>query len=353
MNKKYFYIFIAVMALLSAYFIIQQLGLLKILSALNENNISYGLIFIIGILASFHCVAMCGSLVITYTAKDLAKNKKPTIAPHFQYNLGRLISYTIVGALLGGIGSFFAINQYFISTITIIAGIFMVLMGISLVKKINWLEKIKPRTPLFIARFMYAQKIKAPLLIGLFNGLMPCGPLQAMQLYALGTGSFIKGGLSMFIYALGTIPLMLGFGTVISKLGLQKLHNFVKFSGIVVIVLALFMIYRGLTNYNFFTPAKITTTEITADANEQIVRMNLTSQGYEPNTLYAIKGKKVKWVINVQQMSGCTSTIQMPDYNIKQKLNKGENIIEFTPDKTGEIDFSCGMQMVWGKFIIN
>jgi len=352
MNKKYFYIIIGLLALLGAYFIIQQLGLLKILSALNEDNISYGLIFIIGILASFHCVAMCGSLVITYTAKDLAENKKPTIVPHFQYNLGRLISYTVVGALLGGIGSFFAINQYFISAITIFAGILMLLMGVSLVKKISWLEKIKPRTPLFIARFMYAQKIKAPLLIGLFNGLMPCGPLQAMQLYALGTGSFIKGGLAMFIYALGTIPLMFGFGSMISKIGLQKLHNFVKFSGIIVIILAGFMLYRGITNFNSFTPAKITTNEITADADEQIVRMDLTAQGYEPNTLTAVKGKKVKWIINVKQLSGCTSTIQMPDYNISKKLSKGENIIEFTPNKTGEIDFSCGMQMVWGKFII-
>lgn len=251
MNKKYFYTILIIIFFLGGYLIIKESGLLQISSALNENNISLGLIFIIGILASFHCIAMCGSLIITYTAKDLAKNKKPTLSPHFEYNLGRIISYTAVGAILGSIGSFFAINKYFIGTMIIIASFFMILMGISLIKKINWLEKIKPRTPLFIARFIYSKKIKAPLLIGLLNGLMPCGPLQAMQIYALGTGSFIKGGLAMLVYGLGTAPIMFGFGSMISKIGLNKLRNFVKFSGVIVILLAFFMFYRAYKNFTY------------------------------------------------------------------------------------------------------
>jgi len=182
---------------------------------------------------------------------------------------------------------------------------------------------------------------------------MPCGPLQAMQLYALSTASFWRGGLSMLIYALGTIPVMFGFGNLISKIGQEKIKYFMKLSGVIVIILALFMLNRGLINlgYNFFI--KKDQPIIINDENAQIIQMNLTRNGYEPNTLYAKKSIPVKWIINVQEISGCTSQIIMPEYNIKKNLQKGENIIEFTPDKTGEIKFSCGMQMVWGKFIIS
>lgn len=344
------------MFFIAAFVVIKILGVFQVLSVLNDQeNISYAIILLIGFLASFHCVGMCGGLVITYTAKNISK-KNAAFKSHFQYNLGRLISYTIIGTLLGTFGSIFTINNTLAGIITIGASIFMILMGVSLIKKINWLEKIKPHTPLFIARFLYAQKIKAPLLIGLMTGLMPCGPLQAMQLYALSTGSALRGGLSMMIYALGTIPVMFGFGNIISKIGREKIKYFMKISGAIVIILALFMFNRGLTNFgaNFSSliSQKNTNNNINI-ANAQEVKMTLANNNYNPNTLYAKKNVPVKWIINVQDLSGCTSTIIMPEYNIKQNLHQGENIIIFTPTKTGEIKFSCGMQMVWGKFIIN
>jgi plastocyanin domain-containing protein len=81
--------------------------------------------------------------------------------------------------------------------------------------------------------------------------------------------------------------------------------------------------------------------------------MDLTASGYQPDILYIKKDIPVRWVINVKQLSGCLSAIMIKDYNIYQKLHLGENVIEFTPKSAGEIKFSCGMQMVWGKFIVN
>jgi len=74
------------------------------------------------------------------------------------------------------------------------------------------LRKITPRMPKIFGRKISNAKNKGPLLVGLLNGFMPCGPLQAMQLYALGTGSFIAGATSMFMFSLGTVPLMFGLG---------------------------------------------------------------------------------------------------------------------------------------------
>ncbi|MBU2530295.1 MAG: sulfite exporter TauE/SafE family protein [Elusimicrobia bacterium] len=351
----------------TGYFLIKYFGLLEVLAKLNEEKIGYWLIFLIGLLASFHCVGMCGGLVVTYTAKHHSDNKdkkKPSSLPHFQYNLGRMISYSAIGAVLGGFGSFFAINPTFTGTITLVAGGFMVLMGLSLATNFGWLEKIKLKTPAFIARFLYRQshtkKPKGPFIIGLLNGFMPCGPLQAMQLYALASGSITRGALSMGIYALGTVPLMFGFGKFISLISQERIKQVMKFSGVIVIILGLFMFNRGLVNFGYgvrsFIPRQSSSqTEylITGNVKEyQTVKMDLTYSGYSPNVLFIKKGIPVRWIINVRQMSGCTDEIIMPEYNIKKALVYDENIIEFTPKKVGDIKFSCWMQMVWGKFVV-
>ncbi|TSA55758.1 hypothetical protein D4R42_05020 [bacterium] len=349
------------------YFLIKHFGLLELLSKLNEQRISYWLIFLIGILASFHCVGMCGGLVVAYTARHHTTNqdkKTNHSIPHLQYNVGRMISYTFIGGILGGAGSFFGINPTFTGIITLIAGGFMILMGLSLLTHFGWLEKIKLRTPSFIARFLYSQrhtrKPQGPFIIGLLNGFMPCGPMQAMQLYALASGSITRGALSMGIYALGTVPLMFGFGSFISLISQEKIKQVMKFSGAIVIILGLFMLNRGLINFGYgfrdFIPEKaISQTEylVTGDVKEyQVIKMDLTYRGYSPNILFVKEDIPVRWIINVQQMTGCTDEIIMPEYNIRKKLEYGENIIEFVPKKLGDIKFSCWMQMVWGKFVV-
>ena len=238
------------------YSLINHFGLLEILAKLNDQNISYWLIFLIGVLVSFHCIGMCGGLVVAYTASSAKdKENKGSLSPHLQYNAGRMLSYSIIGGVLGGIGSFFAISPIFTGVIILIAGGLMVLMGLSLLTEFKWLEKVKLRTPAFVARFLYNQrhtrKPKGPFIIGLFNGFMPCGPLQSMQIYALASGSIIKGALSMGIYALGTVPLMFGFGSFISLISQEKIKQVMKFSGAIVIVLGLSMFNRGLTGFGY------------------------------------------------------------------------------------------------------
>ena len=90
------------------------------------------------------------------------------------------------------------------------------------------------------------KKPKTPFLVGVLNGLMPCGPLQTMQLYALGTGSAYKGALAMLIFSLGTVPLMLTFGALSGLITKGYTKTLLKFSGILVVVLGMVMGTRGL-----------------------------------------------------------------------------------------------------------
>lgn len=354
----------AIAFLILGYILTSIFGGMELLARLNEGNVGYGIILTIGLLAGFHCIGMCGGLVVTYCAANIQKEKeKKNIFPHFQYNLGRIISYTIIGGILGGIGSFFGINPHFSGVFLILASFFMISMGLSFF--FNWqiLEKIKLRTPEFIAKYLYkqkhSQKPKGPLIIGLLTGFMPCGPLQAMQLYALTSGNIIEGALSMAIYGLGTALLLFIFGLTVSTISAANIKKMIKFSGALIIVLGLFMANRGLANFGYGFKTLTNTDKIeyanttSKKENIQTVNMDLTYSGYSPNVLYIKKDIPVRWVINVKQMSGCTDEIILHgNHNIRKKLQMGENIIEFTPDTLGELKFSCWMKMVWGKFIV-
>lgn len=354
-------------ALIIGYLIFQKNYDFSIFEKLNEGNLGYGLILLIGILASFHCVGMCGGFVVAYSANNLCKDAEKQVkgsTQHITYNLGRLISYTIVGGILGGIGSFFAINPNFSGALILVASVFMLIMGLNFLTGMKIFRFLSLRMPKFVANILHKQKDsknpKAPFIIGLLTAFMPCGPLQAMQLYALGTGSFTQGALSMFLYSLGTVPIMLGFGSFLSVISKDSIKRVMKISGVIILLLALFMMNRGLTNFGLgikglVAEEKVSQQEFVIDdgiTEYQTVKMDLTYRGYEPNVLYVKKDVPVRWVINVKQMTGCTDEIIMPEYNIKKTLKQGENIIEFTPTKTGELKFSCWMKMVWGKFMV-
>lgn len=352
------------------YLVASRYGFLEILGKLNESNLSYPLIFIIGLLASFHCIGMCGGVVMAYTARycTTVKGNKNISLPHINYNVGRILSYTLTGVILGGIGSFFAINTIFTSIITLLAGLFMIAVGLSLLARFSILDKITGILPASFARLfsnqLHASKPRAPFIIGFLNGFMPCGPLQALQIYALASGSALTGGLSMAAYGLGTAPLMLGFGNVISMFGQSRLKQVMKISGVIVVLLGLLTLNRAWGSFSWngeteplpvneaSVQSKNSTKNIDSSSNSQTAKMKVTSQGYVPNTLTVKKDVPVKWVIDATGMSGCTSAISFPAFGVDKQLKRSENIIEFTPKVAGTYKFSCGMQMVWGKFIV-
>jgi uncharacterized protein len=354
-------IFVLVFA--GGYFLIEYLGGWQIMSSLNNKNIGLGLIFIIGLLASFHCVGMCGGFIMAYSTNAIKSEelRKKNYHLHLQYNLGRFISYTIIGGILGGFGSFFGINPNFSGALLLVAAIFMVLMGLSLATGIKWLDKIKLQTPDFIAKIIFQNRRehqpKGPFVIGLLTGFMPCGPLQAMQLYALSTGNWLQGALALGVYALGTIPLLFSFGSFVSMLTASRMKQLLKISGIIVIILGLFTFGRALGAFGLLNPAPQNNQTQTAPvpAEAQTVEMTVGYAGYQPNVIYIKAGVPVHWIIHHPRSTGCTDAIIL--YNgsdqVYRNLISGDTIIDFTPTPgAAEIQFSCGMKMVWGKFIV-
>lgn len=303
-----------------------------------DSNITYGMLFITGLLTSIHCISMCGAINLLATINN---NSKINLKKPFFYNLGRLISYTFIGGITGLIGSVFKVNNYISGTLIVIASIVMFLMSLNMLGILK-LKKLKI--------FKYKLISKNSFLIGIFNGLMPCGPLQAMQVYALSTGSFFKGALSMFLFGLGTIPLMLFSGIFINLVKGKKKIIINKVASILILILSLMMLNRGLlslnidvlkifNNYDNFFNATI-------KDGYQVIEIDLSYDNYE--NIIVKKDIPVKMIINVSEkyLTGCNNEIIINEYGIKKELEVGENIIEFTPTKKGNITYTCWMNMI-------
>ncbi|WP_097025705.1 sulfite exporter TauE/SafE family protein [Clostridium peptidivorans] len=327
-------------------------------------NASYAVLFAVGVLTSIHCVGMCGGIMLSQSLSKESKNKFEAIQPALLYNLGRVLSYTILGGIIGALGSVFSISITAKAGLQIFAGIFMIMMGFNMAG-FSAFRKFNIKLPHISCKTK--NKSGSPFIVGILNGLMPCGPLQTMQLFALGTGSAFKGSLSMFMFAIGTVPLMLTFGAVSGLLSKGYTKKILKFSGVLIIVLGLIMGNRGfaLAGININPIPMVASkaqsllgTGSSASASEniakatiengvQVIRMTANNNGYTPNAFYVQKGVPVKWIINGEQLNSCNNAIVASSIGVEQKIKKGENVIEFTPgDK--DINFSCWMGMIRG-----
>jgi sulfite exporter TauE/SafE len=333
------------------------------------------MLFVIGLITSFHCIAMCGGINLSQCVpyeKQIGVNKISSLRPSLLYNLGRIISYTIVGAIVGGIGSLISFSGSMRGIVQIAAGIFMVIMGINMLGIFPSLRSIAPRLPKIFTKKIDSQKgsSKSPLYIGLLNGLMPCGPLQSMQIYALSTASILQGALSMFFFSLGTAPIMFGLGALSSVLSRKFTNKVMSIGAVLVAALGLTMFSQGLTLSGFTAPLDMVSdaiynrlssqsmdmngddSEYSIENGMQIVRSTLSSGRYPSITVQA--GMPVKWIIDAPQgsINGCNNRMQIPEYGIEHKFVYGDNIIEFTPSKTGKFRYSCWMGMIRGMISV-
>ena len=391
-----------VVIIVSLYYFLEQTGLLNLLNfeKVADSTMGFGMLFVIGLMTSVHCIAMCGGINVS---QCLAENKKFSGLYPVMYNLGRVVSYTVIGFVLGFAGMFFGtgenlgVSSIIQGLIKSFAGIYMVIMGVNMLGFVPQIKRLTFHLPNFIGKFRV--KNSQPFVVGLLNGFMPCGPLQSIQLVALATGNPFTGGLSMFAFSLGTVPLMLGLGSLVSVLGKRFTDRMMTVGAILVTVMGLAMVSQGASltgmiksenlmvivvmlafmciveNINFnkrqvktvslmiilfigiFT-SRFTAINYVSENDEssyhmengvQVVESQLASGKYP-----SIKVKKdvpVRWIINAPDgsINGCNYKIYINSYGIEHTFQKGENIIEFTPTKSESIGYSCWMGMIKGN----
>ncbi len=234
---------------------LQKMGIVNLVSA---GNVTYGTAFVIGIIASLStCMAVVGGLVLSMSATFAKEGDK--VKPQLMFHGGRIVSFFVLGGVIGAIGSAFTLNASATFILSLVIGIVMLILGLNLLDTFHWAKKLQPSMPKFIARHAHGvSKLNhtlTPLLVGVATFFLPCGFTQSMQIYTLTTGGFLKGGLTMLAFALGTLP-VLGLMSF-SSYSIQKSSKagiFFKSAGLIVILFAIFNLINSLVVIGIIPP---------------------------------------------------------------------------------------------------
>jgi len=239
------------LAFLALFFFIQKSGILNFSLGGAATPVTS---FIIGLIASVSsCLAVVGGLVLSLSA-TVSQDKISDVRPMILFHGGRLVSFAVLGGLLGAIGGVMGFSFTVTSMLGIVASTVMILLGLNL---LGVIEKNKITLPSSIFNFFrkIEHKAVAPLLVGFGTFFLPCGFTQAMQVAALSSGSFLSGLMIMGAFALGTLPMLalLSFGSASFA---QSKHAplFFKSAGVAVIGLGLFALLSGLAGLGIIDP---------------------------------------------------------------------------------------------------
>jgi sulfite exporter TauE/SafE len=277
----------------------------------------------------------------------------------------KLFAYTLLGLLLGLIGSSLNISSK-------IQGIFQILIGLFMIATAGRLLDIHPifryfviTPPKFVLRQMRKLSISdsflTPFILGVMTVLIPCGVTQAMMLYAIGASSPLWGAGIMFAFILGTSPVFFLIGLASGELFKKKAFNYIAATFIFVIGIISInsgQILRGSVHtlqnyYTALTRTEPVMSETQIENGVQQVTINVTNSGYKASTNTLRIGVPVKITLITNNVMGCARAFTIPDQNYFKILPAtGTQTLEFTPEKLGNLTYTCSMGMFSGQFII-
>ena len=237
------------------FFLLQKAGLVNLVTT---STVSYGTAFLIGIIASLStCMAVVGGLVLSMSATFAREGDK--VRPQILFHVGRLISFFVLGGVIGSLGAVFQFSGAASLILTLVIAAVMIVLGINLLDVFPWTKKFQMSMPkIFGKHALEASKMNhtlMPFLVGVVTFFLPCGFTQSMQIYTLSTGSFLVGGLTMLTFALGTLPVLALVS--FSSFSIQNNKHagiFFKSAGLIVIMFALFNLINGLVAAGVIQP---------------------------------------------------------------------------------------------------
>lgn len=333
----------------------------------------------VGLVTSIHCVAMCGPLVLTYAVKGAEEGPiAKRMIPHIAYQSAKILSYMLVGLLLGSLGSLFDLGGLR-GWVTVFAGAFMIVLGLQMTGRVPALKHIAIKPPKAFIKAIGSLRKKAvadeasghtsiatPVAFGLLTGLMPCGPLMTAQVAAAGTGSAVNGALAMLGFGLGTAPLMLGFGAVSGALTVTFKRRMMVVAAVLVALLGLTMLDRGLNLVGSpVTAQTITYSIIGTPAAENpggeystgadgVVEIPIVIENtrFVPNVVSIPADTPVRLVVDRREAGACSDQIALPQLGVLQNLApNATTVVELPATSAGTYTLTCGMGMMDGLLI--
>jgi sulfite exporter TauE/SafE/copper chaperone CopZ len=332
-----------------------------------SGNMNYGIVFLIGMVASVSsCIAVTGGLLVAVAAKY--NEASPGLSgmqrwrTHIAFNVGRIISYTLLGGAIGVLGAAVTPSPEASVLLTIAAAVVMIVLGFQMLRLFPSLGYLMPAMPKALSHKIHdlsaRQSKGGAFALGALTFFLPCGFTQALQLYVLTKGSFTVGALTMLAFSLGTLPALLSLSAISSfaKGAFQK--HFMRLAGTAVIMLGILNIHYGLVLADASGGADPGPVAVNAPAStgvnfsavpgqRQMVRMQVVGFNYFPNKFTVKVGVPVEWQIDGQQASGCGHFLYSRSLGIRALLSNEETtVVQFTPTETGDFGFNCGMGMM-------
>lgn len=368
-HRKWMEIGGALLAVFAIYKLLQAFNIIAIVSS-GTGAATYGGVLLIGLVAgTSSCLAVTGGLLLSLAAKHnemhQAETKWQKFKPLLAFNIGRLASYTVLGGVVGIIGKSITLTPRMTGYMNVIVALVMLYLALSILKLLpKGKLGIHPPKALshWIANLTESEHPTAPFALGAGTFFLPCGFTQSLQLAALASGSFLTGALTMGIFALGTLPSLLGISAISSTAEGTFSRLFLRFSGVLVFVLAFYNLNNGLlltgVDAAGWFPSFLSDSAVAYQAGSdpnvtqssdgtQVIHMRVTPYGYEPTSFAIAAGKPTIVEATADQgISGCTSVLTAPALGLSKYLQAGakNTLGPFTP--TQDFTLTCSMGMV-------
>ncbi len=362
----------AILTILGLIVVAEITGFSKYFDFQPSSASSLAVIFAMGLLAGIStCMAIVGGLLLAISTRHAEKYPQATFGQKFRpqvfFNFGRIISYTVLGGVIGLIGSALRLSPIFDGFLTVFVALVMFILGIQLLGVFPRLNNI----------FVLPKAISAKLGLGkekeyshswafALGGLtffLPCGFTQAAQLLAVASGSWSQGALIMGIFSLGTAPGLVGIGGITAALKKGNLSDyFYKLIAIIVIVFSLYNFSNGFRLLgakniviNMIKATEETSKKPANDGSVQVLEATFKNDTIKPNKFEFESDSPAKIVIHAKSDGlGCMGSVMIPGLvNRYQIFRDGKDVILDIPTgKTGTYNITCAMGIKSGTVVI-
>lgn len=341
--------------------VVSRMGWLRPQVALGAST-SFVAVMLLGLVAgTSSCIAVSGGLMLGVIAKARARMRTTVM-----FVAGRIISYAVLGGAIGAVGKALTPSPYVVGALTVLAALAMLIMGLQMLHLAPaWLMGLMPRMPKSWGHKILDREGSthptAPFLLGAATFFLPCGFTQALQLYALTTGSAATSAGILLAFALGTAPALLALGWASNSLKGKAGTLFYRFAGALLIVLGFWNMQNGLsiTGIPIAFPrlnlgaegVAASESAVLYNGKEQVVDLTVDYGGYSPREFTLQRDVPARIRASGPGIGGCLSILQIPKLGIRKRLDpNGVTEIAFTPKDPGRYPFSCAMGMFRGTF---
>ena len=300
----------------------------------------------------------------TLTSVQLPKNPWPVM----YFLVAKLFIYTVLGFLLGALGSAIELSSAVTATMQILAGLFMLVTALNMLNVHPIFRYFTIQPPKALTRLVRnqakSQEVFTPALLGLMTVFIPCGTTQAMEVLAVSSANAILGALIMFAFVLGTSPTFFVLGFLASQVRGKFQQVFAVAAAALIIVLGVVSIDGGLKVLDSpLTPSRVIAALLNGGSDApsgapvaaqvvggvQELTIGVYPTSYTPNYLSAKSGQPIRLHLVTKGGYGCTHSFTIPSLSIREFLpNSGEKVIDIPAQRPGYVRFTCSMGMYSG-----